>query len=474
MNENMILDFLHQGENSYVEFKREIDLLSARGKAEFVKDIIALSNSSNDTSYLLVGINDDGSIWGVNQLAEESIQQIVQTYIDPVVKLSVETSFVSQYQLQVGIIEIKGTRKPHKVARSIEHILRNKVYIRHGTVVVEATPEEIIDMHNETVTSTRSRENIQAGETHALLGNIDNAIKAYTEAIQLTPIAELFLARGDLYSRNFKRFYNTSQENDWGRLALKDYADAISLSSSDAFKKKVRLNRWYVYSLYDGDDRADYVSDENEFEWLKENFTGRDLGEIIFIEYFALFNNLTLTDFPEATEQLSLAIDSGYLEADVFALRAYAHFLDCNYGFALADIDHAISLHKGNNNTLADYLYLKANILASIRTRKSLMKNEPFFEAYQCISKARSLVRGRNDPYGYIASNLPTKILLSFVLGKMAESDEHYYEKEIRQVIVQNIALWYGHINKKFPFFELGIKEIVGDDFWQSHRSRLE
>jgi len=150
LNELELIRLIMAGESQRVDFKRELDLSTAKGKSELVKDIIAFANSAPTGGYLLVGVDDDKSIVGVNAIEEERIQQIAATYINPSVDLHcalVPINFPKQ--AFIGVIEVKARRRPYKFARSIGSFKQNEVFVRHGSIVLKAAPEDIIEMHGE-------------------------------------------------------------------------------------------------------------------------------------------------------------------------------------------------------------------------------------------------------------------------------------------------------------------------------------
>ena len=73
MNEIQVFALIAEGENVQIEFKRELELTVARSKAEFIKDVIALANTAQDTGYLLVGVDDNKMLIGTRPLEEEQI-----------------------------------------------------------------------------------------------------------------------------------------------------------------------------------------------------------------------------------------------------------------------------------------------------------------------------------------------------------------------------------------------------------------
>jgi hypothetical protein len=149
MDEETVRTLVAHGETKAVDFKRELLLKSSKQKSEFVKDVIALANSAPINGYLLIGVDDDKYIVGVEQLPEEQIQQIAYTYITPPVELRCYTVPTRLPTLPtVGVIEVKATNKPHKVARPTDRLDKDDVFVRRGSVVSKASPEEIIAMYS--------------------------------------------------------------------------------------------------------------------------------------------------------------------------------------------------------------------------------------------------------------------------------------------------------------------------------------
>jgi len=189
MDETKVLSLITEGESTKLDFKKELDLSSARGKAEFVKDLISLANSAEDSGCLIVGVDDNKQIIGIDELNEEQIQQIAYTYITPPVVIRCALVPIANAGLLcVGIIEAKAQSKPHKVARAIDRLNQDDVFIRRGSVVMRASPEEIIAMHSVTTQPPReAQQYAQAAEAHIKLGNHDTAINLYTQAIERFP-----------------------------------------------------------------------------------------------------------------------------------------------------------------------------------------------------------------------------------------------------------------------------------------------
>ncbi len=206
MFQSKVLSLIAEGENERIEFKRELMLDTAERKAEFIKDIVALGNSASGSAYLLIGVDDGKEVVGIEKLGEERIQQIVSAYIDPpAVMRCASIQVQADPPLQVGVIEVRPTGKPHKVARSIGRLSQNDVFVRHGSVVEKASPEEIVRMHQTSRLEAEKNQFVKAAETHLGLDNLAAAIKVYSNAIEIFPIAELFLARGRTYYKQWQK-----------------------------------------------------------------------------------------------------------------------------------------------------------------------------------------------------------------------------------------------------------------------------
>lgn len=401
MDEAKILSLIAEGENERIEFKRELDLGTTRGKSEFIKDVISIANSASNSGYILVGVDDDKLIVGINALEEERIQQIAHTYITPsvVLRCSLVPMTTPSFS-SVGVIEIKATNRPHKVARAISKLNQDDVFVRRGSVVSKASPEEIIRMR-ETRLYREARQYIRAAETHLRLENWQSAIDAYSEAIKINPTPELFLARGKTYQRSLSSGAEWTLKEKWARLALKDFSDAISLTDDAELEKEARFGRLRVCSIK-GSGFAWEIF-EQDLEWLKANTQGREHGEVLYLEWRAVENEAELSCKPnQAVVALDKAIQLGYSEQGAYYLRALAHFYNCNYGLALQDIDVAIESAE-QNDQLVDYLCFRANIL---------VKMEQFDEAFANLSRARELSERKvRDNYGYIASGIEDTIV---------------------------------------------------------------
>jgi tetratricopeptide (TPR) repeat protein len=369
MDEIEVLSLIAQGENTRIDFKRELNLESAKDKAEFVKDVISLANTAPDAGYLLIGVDDNKYVVGIKNLEEERIQQIAHMYIDPAVSLRcLLVPIMSPNLSLVGVIEIKATDRPHKVAKAIERLKQGDTFVRRGSVVVGVSPKEITRMHDPgTQLYREAQQYIRTAEAHLKVGRWQAAITAYSKAIEATPTSELFLARGKAYKSQLEHPTHLTQEERFRyydvlrKRAHKDFSDAIELATLKEVEKKARLERVRLYA-YSWEER------EKDIQWLKANASGCELGEVLCLEvdsweygfdygYYEHYRDAEPIA-QKAVALLDRAIEIGYREPKAYRLRAEANATLHNYGLALQDIDRAISKAEADDQNLVRLLWL--------------------------------------------------------------------------------------------------------------------
>jgi tetratricopeptide (TPR) repeat protein len=425
MDETQLFQLIAEGENERIDFKRTLDLDSALGKAEFVKDIISLANSAADAGYLLIGIENNGTIVGAGNLEEERIQQIANTYIDPPVTLRCWVIPTSNL-LTANVVEVRAARKPHKTVRAIEKLNQNEVFVRHGSVVVKASPDEIIGLSRTTQAFIDVHQYVRAAVRHVELRNFDNAIKAYSAAIDLAPTAELFLARGRIYLRILREHTSSTDPNpSFSTSAYKDFSDAISLSTTEELEKDGRLGRARIYTM-----RSRSNFDKNiwlqDTEWLKQHAQDQDLGEALFLGIIERDNQVGSSKHPvDVISGLDHVLHLGYDEPEVFGHRAWINYYYLyNYGLALEDINQA--LEKSELRSDVD-LVLKGHIL---------MKMGRFKEAYLSFDEGRRIGKWDICPYDYgwvYSSAFELEILQRF--GLQQEFHDNMEESDLQSIL---------------------------------------
>jgi tetratricopeptide (TPR) repeat protein len=382
--------------------------------------------------------------------------------------IQVETT-ESTEPLSVGVIHIVAASRPHKVARSIEKLNQNDVYVRHGSVVVKASPDEIIRMDDESRGAKVFRRYREAGETHLELGNYRDATKSFSRAIEITPTAELFLARG-------KAFEHLMNATDWSNLlekelladsAFKDYSDAIALTSSTELELEARLGRFRVRYIREGD----WEIWDQDFEWLKANAEGRTLGEVFYWhnqipDFFIGVDSYEDETLPELDEAIRL----GYDEPKVYRLRADVKFYFHNYGLALEDIDKAIGDITHDDAELNECLSLKIAILA---------KMNDFDAAYDTILQAhRSLGRKFRAYHSYEYTLGAYELVYRYCIN-LAVTGPESAEQVIKTArpIFQDLAISgtfeSDYMQARFSKIMDLIRMIIGEEFLQENRHLL-
>jgi tetratricopeptide (TPR) repeat protein len=472
MDEIQVYALIADGESTNVEFKRELDLSIANTKAEFIKDVIALANSAIDAGYMLIGVDNYKMIVGSNGVKEEQIQQILSTYTTPPVNATYESiPMHSVGFVQVEVLTIRPTQKPHSVARSVGNRTQNEVFVRHGTVVTDASPDEIIAMRDSSRVLLDSRQYIRAAETHERLGYLDMAVNAYSKAIELTPTAELFLARGNVYERLSHEAADLDKCYDMEEKAFRDYSDAVKLATTSEIRKTARLRRWHF--------NASLIPKEEyalERDWITSNTSGLELGKVLFSELRAFAESEGLWEKEDAVAILNQIVELGYKESEVYALRADAHYLDCNFRLALEDINRAISAPR-NTQTHAEYLMLRASILIRMVSARD-HSHRNFMEAYYDILRAYKM-NGRTNGYKLndFEDDIFFKAIVDFTLETAHEFQYAWFRPELRVQFIQELVRvmpTIDHLATKDPSMSKMLKRLLGDAFWQEHRSKLE
>jgi hypothetical protein len=137
-------------ENSLFEYKQEwYDLSSKRGKAEFVKDVLAMGNTTEPDrpGFIVIGIEDakhGGRTLGVDKTPDpEQILQLLSSYASPVPGL--ECVHLQYSGVTVSVLRIGwNSSLPYYAIRDCEGVLNsNLVYIRRGATVGVLRPAEL-------------------------------------------------------------------------------------------------------------------------------------------------------------------------------------------------------------------------------------------------------------------------------------------------------------------------------------------
>jgi hypothetical protein len=195
MDARLVRRLIAQGEGPTIEFKREVDLSSREGQAEFCKDLMSLANimrSMGKTSYLLIGVDDSGEIVGMKApLTHQQLKNAADLYCQPPVVFRYWQGLVDGKLVGVVVIP-QSYRKPHKFKREFssekKKVAENTVFTRHLSHVVVASPEEIVALDQEAALLRRRRRAIiSAGILVAFIASLVLAFMtglAYNQKIQ--------------------------------------------------------------------------------------------------------------------------------------------------------------------------------------------------------------------------------------------------------------------------------------------------
>lgn len=135
MRRKELLQLISNGESSTLEFKRKTTTPN-----KLAKEFSALANTKG--GYLLIGIDDDGSIVGIH--SEKSDQEVVETacqfHIDPPIIPQIE--FINIDAKEIAVIYIaESMNKPHNLISNDGDKEIKRAYIRMGEKSVEASKE---------------------------------------------------------------------------------------------------------------------------------------------------------------------------------------------------------------------------------------------------------------------------------------------------------------------------------------------
>ena len=128
-----LLEIISNGENSGVEFKRDV-----LQNYELAKELVAFSNFRG--GMVLLGVEDDGSISGITRPdIEEWVMTTCRDKIRPAIIPFFDVVRDVQPGKNVAIVRVTTGLDVH----SLWHNNANRYYIRVGTQSREATPEEL-------------------------------------------------------------------------------------------------------------------------------------------------------------------------------------------------------------------------------------------------------------------------------------------------------------------------------------------
>ena len=133
MTHTELLEVITDGENSGVEFKRDVIENHA-----LAKELVAFSNLNG--GMVLLGVDDDGSIFGI---ARPNLEEWVMTTCRDKIRPGIIPFFEVFREVEPGKdVAIVSVTRGYAV-HSLWHNNRNTYYIRVGTQSREPSPEEL-------------------------------------------------------------------------------------------------------------------------------------------------------------------------------------------------------------------------------------------------------------------------------------------------------------------------------------------
>lgn len=167
MKRHELREIIAGGESSTVEFKRKFTT-----PEKIAREIIAFANTVG--GYLLLGVDDDGSIAGVRSEKEQvaQVEVAVHTIIPP---LKVEIEIVEIDQQDVVVVRVPNSEvKPHRYISDDpnERPHERKAYIRQGESSVAASRE---------MTKILAGQNIDATPMTLSIGDRERRLFTYME-----------------------------------------------------------------------------------------------------------------------------------------------------------------------------------------------------------------------------------------------------------------------------------------------------
>ena len=209
-----------------------------------------------------------------------------------------------------------------------------------------------------------SNQKIEEGTRASYRGNLDEAAKFYTEAIELNPNnPKAYVARGSTYTGTvsvlkhkiedtprFKRVksHGNSAETYY-RLALEDFGKAIELNPNDAMNYAYRGNAHYTFGKY-----PQVLKDWDEALKI-------DSACLQVYIYRSMYYSFVLKDNKAALADLNKAIELNPDKAGGYSMRSLCYKNAKQYKLALADINKTIELepNEGHHYYSRGGLYLE-------------------------------------------------------------------------------------------------------------------
>jgi len=149
------------GEGLSLEFKRQVPR-----PERIAKEVVALANTHGGR--IVLGVDDDGTITGVNDASEEKflLRQAIQTHCVPEVEYRTERVVVGDRRDVLVVIVPESSSKPHIVVPETAINGEGPAYVRVEERSVEASDETVQQLRDQSPTGSVT---FEFGETESLL-----------------------------------------------------------------------------------------------------------------------------------------------------------------------------------------------------------------------------------------------------------------------------------------------------------------
>lgn len=178
MTSKKLLSIIEKGESLTVEFKQRFST-----HRKIAKEFIALANTSGGK--VLFGVDDDGSIYGVESEKGESelINEVFQEYCEP--KIEYEIDLVELFGKDIIVVTIEESNiKPHRIQDYKKDMDLNsaEVFVRINDKSVPAS-KEMIKIFQASYNNKRL--------VNYAVGKIEKSVFKYLENNESIKVAEL-------------------------------------------------------------------------------------------------------------------------------------------------------------------------------------------------------------------------------------------------------------------------------------------
>jgi predicted HTH transcriptional regulator len=165
----------NEDESPSLDYKEDLVLDQEGDKAEFVKDVVALANSSK-VAHIIIGLEDKTRklVGRKTPHTAEQLNDLLKNRCDPPISLKYKEEDI--YGHKVGVIEIKGENPPYIISVTDKfggkrscgktcHINRGTIYIRNYDKNEGASREHIENMYENKVKYVTVQADLQLSHT---------------------------------------------------------------------------------------------------------------------------------------------------------------------------------------------------------------------------------------------------------------------------------------------------------------------